>query len=361
MNFNLRLLDYIAIFGICVLFTSCSDSNFASKTGSKGDKSDSPESTTENITDDEPFAGELEFDEDSEDGLGDSGREALDDFIESGDKIRTGKSGSVLERFAVTETKAKVDVAIIIDTSGSMGQEITLVENNLAKFLLDLAKNKKTKNLQLFVLAGESSKKMNAPPAVAENENFSFSNTGHKVKSHNSLAIAKSFIEGQIVVGDLKLREDSSKHLIFISDDQASTSDSGIDEAGFRTYLNDSLAETAVTIHGIVCQNKGGQCANRGDAYINLAQDDKYKGTVQELTTPDWTPLFEKLADSIKSKLKLRFGLSQKIGADEKLRVYVEGKEIDGKKYEVDDNFVVLDEDVIDAEDEVVFLYYKDE
>jgi hypothetical protein len=360
---RIRYLTFIGLLALGLI--NCSDSDFAGankKGGKDTSESSGDDDDDDDDNDDGKLSGGIEFDDEGEGGLGAGGEEALDDFINSDDKIRTFDGGSVLERFNVAETDSPVDVAIVIDTSGSMDKEIKHVETNLVKFMDTLANDPKTEKIQLFVLAGETNNKLNPPAAVAANANFTFDNSKNKgVNSHNALGVARDFLSLTYVLPKLALRPEAAKQFVFISDDEAKNKSGGITGAEFKTYLQTNHAEQSVNIHSIVCPTKAANCYNAGLGYIGLSNDAEYKGIVQDLQTEDWGPLFDNLIDSIKAKLDFRFGLSQKLGADEKLFVYVKGKKLEDSQYSVEDNFVEIDTDALEAEAEVVILYFKDE
>jgi hypothetical protein len=342
LSFKLALLG---ILGFSLIH--CSNSDFGGAVSqSKGSNNKSDEDDDSN--------GGVEFDYDGESDQDDPN--PLNEFIDGGEKIRIGDDGSVLERFNIKETNSLADVAIIIDTSTSMDNEIRHVENNLIKFMEDMAKDEKTEKMQLFVLAGKKKHLLQPPAAVAANKNVTFDNSGHIVDSHNAMAIAQQFLSKTLVLPKLTLRPKAAKHLIFITDDQAE----GVKEPDLKSFFQSDYADNPPTVHAIVCLKGGGdECRGVGQGYMNLANDPEYKGTVQDLQTANWGPLFNNIAESIQNSLDYRFELSENLDKDEKVAVYVEGKQLDDSDFSIEDGVLEIDTKALEGQDEVVILYFQ--
>ena len=245
--------------------------------------------------------------------------------------------------------------------SGSMDAEIKKVQNNLQTFLTDLAKDPKSKNTHLFVLAGKNDLKFDPPAALVGNPKFSLETTGHNVDSFNLLTIAKGFLGGSFTSTALKLRSKASKHIIFVTDDQAKRkigdgNPAAIAEDEFRTYLDASHKGDKISFHGIVCKAKISGCDAESVAYKNLAAS--HKGVVLELTTSDWTPLFDELAKAISKNETFEFKLNAEPTKSSSIKVYVDKEPLSADSYEINGDTLVIDNGT-DISGKSVFIVYK--
>lgn len=320
---------------------------------------------------DAPDAGQTEAADDADAGqteaadTADQGSidESVEEFTNGEGKIEETGDGVIKQKFTLKESNTPIDVVFVIDTSNSMQVEIDQVEANLGEFLTQLKADERSKFTQVMVLAGKANLTFTPPAALDSEPNFDFQGAGHKVDSWNGLAVARDFLNGTIAPNKLSPRAEAPKHLVFVTDDNAKTGNSvspaSIVEATFRTWLDENYPKPgSVTIHTISCPVKGGDCYDKSDAYRNLAADDKYKGVVEDLRSPDWGPILDAIVASIKAKAQYTYKLSKKAKADS-VAVYKNGdKMADGFEFDEATNSVKIDQDKA-AEGDILVITYS--
>lgn len=335
---------------------ACSESGLTGSGASFGTKGNSP------VDDDDDTTNDGSKTDDKHAGEGDPDSD-LNDFLEKGDSIKTSENGTTMQRFSVVDSEQDVDVTFIIDTSGSMDDEMRGIESSIDAFLSKLEKDERTKDVQLFILAGRDDHAFNPPSAIAGSKRFTFEGANHAVASHNALAVAKNFLSGTITAPRLKLRSKSIKHLVFVTDDEAGNESDknppGIPEATFRSYLEASRKDDEIRVHAIVCQDANNDCKARGSVYMSLANDDRYKGSVQDIRSKDWSPLLDALAEEIKSNISARFRLKRAVKDPDRLSVYLNKERLPQSKYDYDaeENTLTLDDGLVKDGDIVVIVY----
>jgi len=387
---RLICVQLLILLTVTLPIVGCDSADFAgqSRNGAEAKENDLKKNTNDGLDDgdvvleennddsDGSFENDGSDDNDDEnggEGNSDDGTESgsdfadqLDNFINSDDKLRIEDGQVILEAFAPTETGAAVDIVIIVDTSFSMEDEIKKTENNLRNILSNLDQDPKSKNHQVFLLAGFNRHRFTPPAIAVSNVKFDFEvgTTSHIIGSHNSLAVARDFFKGVIKTPVLKLRSGVPKHLVFITDDDAWQEWSGIYpstmyEAEFRTFLETDHGNDQITIHTISCPVKDSNCDQKSVAYRNLANEPKYKGTIQDLRLDNWGPVFSQVIDSLQGDLNLKFKLSKPLTDPDFVSAYINGKQISSAKFKIDksaNTIEILSENVGDN-DRIVFVY----
>ena len=231
------------------------------------------------------------------------------------------------------------------------------IQNNLANFANKLAADTRTQNYQLFVLAGKDDKKFTPPAVVLNNPKFTYEDSNHKVNSSNALKIAMQFMQGVITVPKLQLRSGSTRHFIFVSDDQAMrhSVDQGISEQDFRQYLTSSQANQNIHIHGIVCPDNKNGCVERGTAYYNLAADPKYQGLTQDLRASDWSPIFNALAVNIAATADHVFSLSNSVKGP--IDVFANGNKLASNQYHFTNGKLTVYKTAVPPGTQIIVVY----
>jgi hypothetical protein len=347
----MKLSRYTVIFFFLLAQLACSGSEFAGNLKKK-DADDSDHDDTIHQSQEDPDGDDLIV------------LDTIQDFLDGDDEEALYDGDHYLQRFSPDQQISEVDVVFVVDTSGSMGAEIDQIEANLDLFLNQLAESDETKNFQLFILAGKNDFAFETPPVALSNERFDIEtfSTSHQVASYNGLAVAKAFMEGSIKTPKLSLREESKKHFVFVSDDDAlSGADDGVPtaivESEFRTFLETRDDKDEIHIHGIVCKTNAANCSHIGNAYINLAADDKYKGTILDLTAADWSPLMVELVNSINSTVDHIYKLNRLPKDPALVEVYINKTKIRSDKFSVDGDRVVIEKGLVKGGDDIVVSY----
>ncbi len=270
----------------------------------------------------------------------------VDDLIPTGGI--SGDPGEGSQRFVVGSPDGatkKMDIVFVVDTSSSMTQELTNLEGVLADFLGRFINSQTNVDWQLFLIVGKNDNDIQFPVGVTTHPKVEHldPNTDHPnylrgVDSHNGLGIGLDFLSGYFDPKKISLRPDAVKEMVFVTDDDANTSDPrGVVAATFDRYLKDHPPIGQVIVNGILgIPGVSIDCgiANFGDEYISLAQMPSYSGSLYNLCSPDWNDLFQKLATSILDRsLIRRFVLTQMPEGATITRVLVGNRELSPADY----------------------------
>jgi hypothetical protein len=270
----------------------------------------------------------------------------------------------------------KVDIVFVVDSSGSMTQEIKYLIENLPAFIRRFTVDNKDLDYQLFVISGKRRNKFTIPRDVACQGRVEWIDKRGGVDSHEGLGAAKAFMEGllprtkpQYCPGSpvLHLRDGALKELVFITDDNAKIKrDEGfsIDQKTMESFLA-QYNLGPVSVSGIIGlktsrENKSCDIAAEGIAYKNLAENPKYRGVIMDLCSPNWNGLLQNFAQTVINNITLGFNLSAWPNDPDAIVVALDDRILDPASYtySADDNSVrLVDESLITGVSQVKISY----
>lgn len=237
---------------------------------------------------------------------------------EIGSLITQTFSGGVEENFK------PVDISFIVDTSLSMREEKQQLQIHMASFITTLL----ARNLdyQVFMIGDN----FNFPEAVSFNPKFM--RVTETVDSYNGLQVGLRYLTGDFNAR-LEKREDALQYMIYISDDESSMS------ANVFKQTVTTMGLKNISINGLVGLTEGGNTANCnvdnvGNAYIDLAQMDEFKGLIGDVCSNDWASLIEMLAKSVLTQVAIsEFKLEQIPVLGSQFAVEVDGEFVSKDQY----------------------------
>lgn len=251
--------------------------------------------------------------------------------------------GSENELFVVQELVSPVDVVIAIDTSGSMTDENTYLQNNISTFLTNLQASKI--DAKVIVVANPFT--TTQPPDKVQV-------VSQAIGSRNAIGI----LNQQFAANALALRGTNPLEVVFVTDDNGRGS--GNLAADFRPPT-----DRKVVVNGILGLKKGQDAENPacsipnvGTEYMDLAK--ATKGSVFDLCAKDWNPLLKKLGESIIQRTR-GFKLSQMPVVAKGFRVRTGSMEIPADKYTYDEasNTITISPDVsLKAGEKLAISYF---
>ncbi len=336
-----------------LLLNACSNANFAG--GSQGQKKPSSaqdsdvEITASSTNDSDPSA--------SAEGL---------------PAVKDGRVGvevfgqSVKETFLGSEKSAKrPDIVFLVDTSGSMQEEKEELEKKLASFLLKFSQIG-IEDYKIYMVGSNFS----FPTDIGSSDNFEILNV--TISSNNSLSKFIDIIDGEITVRNraertwetvtIEFREDASKDLIVVTDDNSSLQASDFREAMKERQLSD------LYVNGLVGLKQGRNSdtcdiAEVGSVYQELAVNQvQTKGLIQDLCASQYDDLLTKLANTIINKIRnTRFTLTHTLSQQATIKVTIDGIVVDPKLYKIDyeQNMIEFNGSAAPAAGQTVIFEYE--
>jgi hypothetical protein len=211
-----------------------------------------------------------------------------------------------------------VDIIWAIDTSGSMDDEVELVQNEIDDFVeyLGLAAGL---DYRVIVISAPSDveggsfdvcipEPLSGAPGCPDTDGPQFRHVRQYVGSHNGLEV---IAESWPLYSDF-LRADSIKHFVIVTDDEA---DSGTNARWFERSMGPLLPEGFV-FHSIVsttetedcflfiCETAGcsgpyGDAEAQGSTYMDLST--RTGGVAASICDPDWNAIFDDIARTVVS------------------------------------------------------------
>jgi hypothetical protein len=318
----------------------CKSSEFSSQTPKKSGSGDTVVDPSLGDDDDDQTTGGSDAGDDDDDDLGGGGGDNSGDTIE--------------ESFKVGENGSKVDVLMFFDQSGSMDKFITEVSQRLGEFVKVFMQSKKNLDYRLLVVAG------NFTMPVQNNK------VGHlptHIGNHNAIDVFKQIVSGDVSTGSIKLRKNSTKEFIVVSNDNSNQT-----AAEFASWVKDNRKDVGrVHINGFVGFKSTGPLGYLGPCYIDKAGTNyiemaKHKdlgGLVQDMCTGDWDALMSNLGKKISNVDSNVFDLKEEASTNG-IEVTLNGKKL-GKSewsYDEDDNSIEISAD-LDPQDDVKITYIK--
>ncbi len=254
----------------------------------------------------------------------------------------------------VTDGYRPVDISFVVDTSGSMYEEMEKLEANMESFVNAFVPLSSKLDFQVFFIGTN----FDFPASVSSNPKFS--HVKQNVQSFDGLKRSVDFLSHKYD-STLQPRKEAIQHLIFITDDDSldMTSDSFKDDAK-------SLGYSQIHVNGFVGLTKGENSEsciieNVGSVYQDLSKDSEHSGLIQDLCTDDWNAMLDALAKSILSEVALSsFRLSKQAVDKDGFRVLVDGKLVPdyGYTYHASSNSIVFKDGYEPKSGSSIKIYY---
>jgi hypothetical protein len=249
-----------------------------------------------------------------------------------GGDSQDGGDGYVNDSFTVSETPGKVDILFFFDQSNSMSKFIGEVSQRLGAFIQKFSNDNSNIDYRLLVVA----KTFNMP---VQNDKVGITNI--YIGNHGSIPTAKQLLKGEKSSGNIKLRKNSVKEIVVVTNDRANV---GADQ--FAQWAKDNRREVGkVHVNGFVGFKESsflgrlGSCFvdHAGADYIAMGNHPDLGGLIQDICSPSWDNLMNKLGEKISANTTSVFTLSQKPTNAEDLEVEVSGKKLSPDDYEYDE------------------------
>lgn len=254
--------------------------------------------------------------------------------------VDAGGARPVIENFTsetLTE-KATVDVVFAIDTSGSMTDETTALNQNLASFLRNFINNNVDTRVTVVgesavaPIPGMSVPTIQIPPELPKDRIAQFVSM---VDSHDAIGVLNQFFASP--AKPLALRPDGILEIVVISDDNGK-------RPGNLAVDFVKPQARAVHFNGIIgvseTSTEACDIANVGTEYQTLAT--QTQGLIFDLCSPDWTKLLNELSSAIVSRAGQGFMVTKDIDLSKAVTVNMNGQALDASQFEVVGRSVVI-------------------
>ena len=186
------------------------------------------------------------------------------------------------------------DVIFVIDNSGSMTFEANAVQENMNGFSQQIIDS--GVDVHVVMISSYSGNGVCVAPPLGgggcpgdDNNLPTYTHIGQGIGSNNALSQLVN-LHGQ---WQAAMREEASKHIVIVTDDNSSMSAANFDSA--FTGLDPSYAD--YRLHGIVSLTNCPQTAQIGSVYMDLA--DQTGGVLGDLCDQDFQPLFDLLSTEV--------------------------------------------------------------
>ncbi len=241
-----------------------------------------------------------------------------------------------------TEIKENIDIAWILDESGSMGEENVSVMDNLSAFEEEMAK---FSNVQLFNSKAEewyvaSTDALSCVLKGLDLDNGSqcyYTSTEKDPENDKHLKLKKFF------------REDSKKIFVFVTDDE-----SHLPAKDFLDAMKEFAPKALYYSFAGESMEACSSIARPGLVYKELA--DLSGGKMYNICTEDWSKELKELSVSIKKQTDSKFKMDLKEGS-KITEVKVNGEVIEEDLYQVKDGHIEFKGDFLKADDEIDIIY----
>ena len=223
------------------------------------------------------------------------------------------------DNFTFGQTSRPVDIVWVIDQSGSMGDEIKSVRNNMNLFSGAIAKAKV--DYRVILLAARYNDKDNhevciPPPLASANckDGPRFKQIDQHIESHDALSRIVQYI-GSI---ESFMRKGSVRRFVAVTDDDAE----GVKATAFHAFLKSRAGYSDYKFHSIVALVDKGCAADDGKQYMALSN--LTGGIKTHICSANWQSVLTQLAqEATSSTNKL---LLQKIPKAGTITVTIAGK-----------------------------------
>ena len=219
----------------------------------------------------------------------------------------------VADSFVAESALQPVDIVWIIDTSGSMGEEKSLVQEQMNDFVMTITDAGLNVRVVLIAQPGE----ITVPPPLGTDP-MQFLHIGATVSSNDSLDV----LQANFAEVTAFLRRSSALHFIVVTDDESKPDDDpSASASSFVTTMSSMLGRTfrwhsicsppgsmgdRCFLPGVMecgCSGPRGDAPANGDVYWQISS--MTGGRQLSICTPDWTPLFGELTTAIAVPMSL--------------------------------------------------------
>lgn len=227
-------------------------------------------------------------------------------------------------------TKGQVDIIVVIDTSGSMTEEVVQTKTNINDFATTIGSSGLDYQVIMIAARGTGSLQMCVPPPLggancADNPPL-FHHINQSVGSTNSLSlILSTYDSANANLNWAKyLRPTATKVFVEITDDNSSLAFASFDTqllakqpaamfgtAQDRKYIFDSICGW-LDPSPILDPQKCGSAVNIGSAYQNLSV--LTKGIVDSVCKTSYKGVFQNIAKGVAGKLGCQFDMPKSNG-----------------------------------------------
>jgi hypothetical protein len=202
----------------------------------------------------------------------------------------------VNEQISASSISAPTDIILVVDSSGSMGDEAIEVQNNLNLFSEQITATGIDHHV---VLIGDSNT-INIPPPLGDSERFR--HLAMSVGSNNALDV---LLTNYYQFQDF-LRPDATTHIVVISDDNSSRS-AGSFMSSVSNLAGIGFSEDWV-MHSVVAYGSlpfygcwGG--ASIGNVYLDISE--ATGGIISSICDGDFSSVFSSIADAVQVSVAL--------------------------------------------------------
>jgi len=276
---------------------------------------------------------------------------------------------------SVTEntTSGVIDIIFLVDSSGSMAQEIPKVEVQLPSFINEFTSDFANIDYRIFIIGTAlNTTDVELYPDLSDDDLVKVTT---RVFSRDALGIFQEFVNKEhedVSDKDLFLRENSTKHVIVVSDDDAQEiaheTRPGQTREEFKEFVENTpmlkgkTGVNAIAGVDITAAVDGCRLAREAKAYMELSQTEGLlEGTIADLCTNDWGPLFENMAESIITRSISSSFILDDIDTEVLTVVELDGVRLDPANYNFKNNILKINGSVeIQSGDELKITYRTD-
>jgi hypothetical protein len=215
-----------------------------------------------------------------------------------------GSCPSTCDNFTFGLSARGTDIVWVVDQSGSMSSEISMVKRKLNDFASFISGQSIDYHVIMLARRGSSGTYDICIPSPLGGSNCG---DGPRYKHVDQRVLSTDSLEKiQTRINDIEsfMRKDSMRHFVIVTDDN-----SRISASSFDSFLKKRTGYGDYMLHGIIGMKSGGCVARVGSVYKDLAS--RTKGSLFDICSADWTPLFNKLAQTVSDIAKTHYKLSK--------------------------------------------------
>lgn len=257
------------------------------------------------------------------------------------------------------EETGKTDILFVLDNSGSMANEVTLVSENLLAFFNKLKANT---NTRIGIISATSTSVGSTSLFIPKEIRPEVILHEQRVSSVDAPDRVMEYLRG---AGKFFYRKESSKVIVVVTDDNARNSGAYIGAEGPKKFQDDLFAiinKEDFKLYGFAANEEtmknngkdGCSVSRKGEMYLGVAKDTA--GEIFDICEKDWSPHFDKIADSLIASVKSKYNVSKVI--KEIKSITLDGEEVPEGKYRFVSKTITIDEDLITKNDMEIKVNY---
>jgi hypothetical protein len=228
----------------------------------------------------------------------------------------SGSGGVPGECASVSEEAEKIlggkaDIIWAIDTSGSMIEELTAVQNNMnafSTFILGTGIDVHVIAVAIGVrdfLGLPAPGLCIAPPLGSGASCFNAGDTRSPVYTHLDVYVDSHNALQQLIATypqwQSAIRPDATKTFVVVTDDEANADPTPV---AFKQFFDNAFAGSTWRFSGIYCRGPSSNCENPGNRYDELLTPSGGIWADLGAPTPDWNDVFKQLGDAVVADAK---------------------------------------------------------